>query len=224
MKSYQLNSSKVLQLKHRLWKLRFHVFPALKRMMDVSASALLMMLLSPLLIVIAALIKLDSKGTVFFKQERIGLSGLPFTMYKFRSMYSDAEARRKELEADNEMEQGVIFKIKCDPRITRIGTFIRKTSIDELPQLLNVFRGDMSLVGPRPPLGCEVEQYKRSDRVRLEVTPGITCLWQVSGRSEIPFEKQVEMDITYIERRSLWFDLVLLAKTIPAVIKARGAC
>jgi lipopolysaccharide/colanic/teichoic acid biosynthesis glycosyltransferase len=144
-------------------------------------------------------------------------------MYKFRSMYTDAEARKAELLAENEMSGGVTFKMQRDPRITRIGRFIRKASIDELPQLWNVIKGDMSLVGPRPPVPAEVDEYSLSDRRRLEVTPGITCIWQVSGRSDIPFPEQVELDVRYIESQSLLTDLKLLWQTVPAVLFGRGA-
>ena len=138
-------------------------------------------------------------------------------------MYIDAEARKKELEAMNEMNGGVLFKMKEDPRITKAGKIIRKTSIDELPQLWNVFKGDMSLVGPRPALPSEVNQYSLAERRRLEVIPGITCIWQVSGRSDIPFDKQVGLDVEYIESQSLWLDIKLLLLTIPAVLLGRGA-
>jgi lipopolysaccharide/colanic/teichoic acid biosynthesis glycosyltransferase len=144
-------------------------------------------------------------------------------MYKFRSMYIDAEARKAALAKNNEMDGGVIFKMKHDPRITRVGRYIRRASIDELPQLWNVLKGDMSLVGPRPPVPSEVSQYTLSDRRRLEAKPGITCVWQVSGRSDIPFEQQVELDFAYIESQSLWMDIKLLLKTIPAVLLGRGA-
>ena len=144
-------------------------------------------------------------------------------MLKFRSMSNNAESLRSQLECGNEMNNGVLFKIKKDPRITRVGAIIRKTSIDELPQLINVLRGDMSLVGPRPPLPSEVSLYSNSERVRLSVMPGITCLWQIAGRSDIPFEQQVKLDVDYIERQSLSLDLIILIKTIPAVITARGA-
>ena len=138
-------------------------------------------------------------------------------------MYIDAEARKKELEAQNEMNGGVLFKMKDDPRVTKVGKFIRKASIDELPQLWNVFIGDMSLVGPRPALPSEVNQYSLAERRRLEVIPGITCIWQVSGRSDIPFDQQVGLDVEYIESHSLWLDLKLLLLTIPAVLLGRGA-
>ncbi|MCL4126858.1 UNVERIFIED_CONTAM: hypothetical protein GTU68_002144 [Idotea baltica] len=179
--------------------------------MDVLLASIGLLMLSPLLLVVIGLIKIESKGPAFFKQERVGRYGEPFTMFKFRSMHCDAEAKRAELE------------MKRDPRITRVGAIIRKTSIDELPQLLNVLSGEMSLVGPRPPLPSEVAQYSRVDRARLGATPGITCLWQVAGRSDIPFDKQVKLDVRYIEKQSIWLDFIVLLKTIPAVIKARGA-
>ena len=144
-------------------------------------------------------------------------------MYKLRSMYVDAEQRLAALKAQNEMAGGVIFKMKDDPRVTRVGRYIRKGSIDELPQLWNVLKGDMSLVGPRPPIPAEVAEYTLSDRRRLEVTPGITCIWQVSGRSQIPFKEQVELDVAYIDSQSLWTDVVLLLRTVPAVLLGRGA-
>lgn len=206
-----------------IWQLRCAITPLSKRILDIAISFIALILLSPLLILTAALIKLESKGGVIFKQNRIGLDGIPFTMWKFRSMSDDAQAKRKSLNQKNEMSNAVTFKMKHDPRITKVGSLIRKTSIDELPQLINVLKGDMSLVGPRPPLPSEVSQYSRDDRRRLAVTPGITCLWQISGRSEIPFEQQVKLDIQYIERQNIIFDLWVLLKTIPAVLKARGA-
>jgi lipopolysaccharide/colanic/teichoic acid biosynthesis glycosyltransferase len=162
-------------------------------------------------------------GPILFKQTRVGRWGRLFTMWKFRSMYIDAEARKAELMAQNEMAGGVIFKMKDDPRVTKVGKFIRKTSIDELPQLWNVMTGEMSLVGPRPPVPPEVDQYSLSDRRRLEVIPGITCIWQVSGRSEIPFDQQVELDVQYIESQSFWTDIKILLKTVPALLFGTGA-
>jgi lipopolysaccharide/colanic/teichoic acid biosynthesis glycosyltransferase len=144
-------------------------------------------------------------------------------MWKFRSMYTDAEERKKELMARNEMAGGVLFKMKDDPRVTRVGRVIRKTSIDELPQLWNVLKGDMSLVGPRPPVPQEVDEYSLSDRRRLEVIPGITCIWQVSGRSDIPFDQQVELDVQYIQSQSFWTDIKILLKTVPALLFGTGA-
>jgi exopolysaccharide biosynthesis WecB/TagA/CpsF family protein len=194
-----------------------------KRLVDIVVAAAVLAALCPIFLLVAVLIRLDSTGPVFFYQIRVGQWGRPFRMYKFRSMYVDAERRRAALQTENQMNGGVIFKMKKDPRITRVGRVMRKLSIDELPQLWHVLTGEMSLVGPRPPLPIEVEQYSLTHRRRLDVKPGITCLWQVSGRSEIPFEKQVELDVAYIESQSLWADLVILFKTIPAVLTGRGA-
>jgi len=194
-----------------------------KRALDTAASGAAILALSPVLGLTALAIRLESPGPVIFRQQRVGRDGEPFTMFKFRSMFVDAEARKAALLASNEMAGGVIFKMKQDPRVTRVGRFIRRTSIDELPQLFNVLRGDMSLVGPRPPLPSEVAQYSLGDRARLDAAPGITCIWQVSGRSEIPFPQQVEMDLDYIHRQSLAEDVRLLLKTVPALVRGRGA-
>ena len=194
-----------------------------KRALDIVASALLLVLLAPLFLVVALAIRLEDPGPVLFRQTRVGRWGSLFTMWKFRSMYTDAEERKKELMAQNEMAGGVLFKMKNDPRITKVGRIIRKASIDELPQLWNVLKGDMSLVGPRPPVPQEVDQYSLSDRRRLEVIPGITCIWQVSGRSDIPFEQQVELDVQYIESQSFWTDIKILFKTVPALLFGTGA-
>lgn len=196
---------------------------ALKRLIDVLASASGLFLLLPLFLGVALAIRLESPGPVLFKQTRVGRWGELFRMYKFRSMYIDAEERKNALLAQNEMSGGVLFKMKHDPRITRIGQLIRKASIDELPQLWNVLIGDMSLVGPRPPLPSEVDHYSLSDRRRLDVIPGITCIWQISGRSDIPFPQQVELDIQYIDSQSILTDLKILLKTIPAVLLGKGA-
>ncbi len=223
MTKSKINLPLRVKLYKLMWRVRFAITPLAKRTLDVSASVIALILLSPILLIVTALIKLESKGEVIFKQNRVGLNGIPFTMFKLRSMSCDAEEKRTSLEASNETANGVIFKIRRDPRITRVGRIIRRTSIDELPQLLNVIKGDMSLVGPRPPLPNEVSQYSRADRLRLAVTPGITCIWQISGRSDIPFKQQVKLDIQYIEKQNLWFDLWVLLKTVPAVLKARGA-
>jgi len=199
------------------------VMNAAKRSLDVMAAGFGILVLSPVFLIVAAWIRLESPGGVIFRQKRVGRDGQPFFMLKFRSMYVDAEARKAALMAQNEMAGGVIFKMKNDPRVTRIGRFIRRTSIDELPQLFNVLRGDMSLVGPRPPLPSEVAEYSLRDRGRLDAVPGITCIWQVSGRSEIPFPQQVEMDLEYIHGQSFTQDVRLLLKTLPALIKGRGA-
>jgi lipopolysaccharide/colanic/teichoic acid biosynthesis glycosyltransferase len=194
-----------------------------KRLIDISGALLLIILLGPLLLIFAALVKATSAGPVFFKQQRVGEHGRHFPMYKFRSMYRDAEQRLRELLPYNEVPGGVIFKIKNDPRITPIGAFMRRWSIDELPQLWNVFKGDMSLVGPRPPLPSEVQSYTLPQRRRLDAIPGLTCVWQVSGRCDIPFERQVELDVDYIESQSLSLDLKLLLQTVTAVLARRGA-
>ena len=196
---------------------------AMKRLIDIVGSFVLLFLLAPLWAVISALIKIDSPGPVLFSQVRVGKWGRTFKMYKFRSMHQDAEHKKKDLLLKNEMAGGVIFKMKDDPRISRVGKILRRYSIDEIPQLLNVLNGDMSLVGPRPPLPSEVELYTLAERRRLDVEPGITCIWQVSGRSEIPFDKQVELDIAYIDSQSVWGDVKLLLKTLPTVLKGRGA-
>jgi exopolysaccharide biosynthesis polyprenyl glycosylphosphotransferase len=194
-----------------------------KRVLDIVASAILLVLLIPVFLTVAIAIRLEDPGPILFKQTRVGRWGSLFTMWKFRSMYTDAEERKKELMAQNEMEGGVIFKMKDDPRVTKVGRIIRKTSIDELPQLWNVLKGDMSLVGPRPPVPQEVNEYSLSDRRRLEVTPGITCIWQVSGRSDIPFDQQVELDVQYIQSQSFWTDIKILLKTVPALLFGTGA-
>ncbi len=195
----------------------------MKRGVDVASSALALILLSPLMLAVAVAIKLTDFGPVLFWQTRIGKWGQPFRFPKFRSMVIDAEARMQKIQAQNVHGNGLTFKIKKDPRVTRIGRLIRKTSIDELPQLWCVLKGEMSLVGPRPPLVREVEKYSLHHRSRLEVTPGLTCTWQVSGRSDIPFDRQLEMDIEYIQKRGFWNDIKLILKTIPAVILGKGA-
>jgi lipopolysaccharide/colanic/teichoic acid biosynthesis glycosyltransferase len=173
---------------------------------------------------IAALVWIEDGGPIFFTQKRVGLRGREFKMYKFRSMCLDAEQKLKDVLALNHHKDGITFKLKDDPRITRIGKWLRKLSFDELPQLFNVLIGNMSLVGPRPPVPREVAKYSLADRRRLAVKPGITCIWQVSGRSEIDFSGQVRLDVDYIERQTFWFDMQLLAKTIPAVFSGKGAC
>ena len=194
----------------------------LKRIMDIVVSLVMLVVLSPLFGLIALLIKVTSKGPVFFKQERIGRNGRKFIMLKFRSMYEDAEKRLEEYLAKNEVE-GPIFKIKDDPRITPVGKFLRRYSLDELPQLINVLLGQMSLVGPRPPLEREVKEYEEWQLRRIDVTPGMTGLWQVSGRSDLPFSQMVQLDIYYIEHWSIWLDIKILLKTIPAVLSGKGA-
>jgi exopolysaccharide biosynthesis polyprenyl glycosylphosphotransferase len=193
-----------------------------KRGLDFILTMVGLFAITPLLLITAMLIKLDSPGPVIYKQRRVGRNGKFFAMYKFRSMVENAEATNYKLANFNEVN-GAAFKIKEDPRVTKVGRFIRKYSIDELPQLLNVLKGDMSLIGPRPPLPKEVEEYSDWEWRRLEVVPGITGLWQVSGRSELSFEQWVNLDIYYIENWNLWMDFKILLKTIPAVIKGEGA-
>lgn len=195
----------------------------LKRALDVSVASLALLALMPLMFLVALMIKLTDHGPVLFWQTRIGKWGKPFRFPKFRSMVVNAEALQKQLFAENHHGECVTFKMRHDPRITWIGRIIRKTSIDELPQLWCVLKGEMSLVGPRPALVREVDQYSLNDRRRLDVTPGITCIWQVNGRADIPFDQQVELDVQYIKEQSLWTDVKLLLKTIPAVISGRGA-
>ena len=194
----------------------------LKRLIDAALSLAVLIILLPLMVVVAVIIKLTSPGPVLFVQNRVGMNQRQFKLYKFRSMVADAEARKLELAHLNERD-GPAFKIENDPRITRIGRFIRKTSIDELPQLFNVLSGEMSLVGPRPPLPDEVKRYQWMFRKRLCVKPGITCIWQISGRNNVSFDRWMQMDHEYIENWSLWLDLQILLKTIPAVLFSRGA-
>lgn len=193
-----------------------------KRGMDVILSGIGLIVLSPLFILVAIAIKITSKGPVVFAQERVGLNGRAFKIYKFRSMVVNAEELKEKLAHLNEMS-GPVFKIANDPRVTAVGRFIRKTSIDELPQLFNVFKGDMSLVGPRPPLSSEVNLYDSKHRKRLAVRPGITCIWQISGRNQVDFDEWMEMDAEYVDRWSLWLDLGILARTVPVVLGRRGA-
>jgi exopolysaccharide biosynthesis polyprenyl glycosylphosphotransferase len=194
-----------------------------KRAIDIVGSVLGLVVLSPLFALVALLVKLTSHGPALFAQERCGLAGRRFRFYKFRTMVVDAEDRRADLEHLNEMS-GPIFKIRRDPRITRLGKVLRKTSLDELPQLWNVLRGEMSLVGPRPPLAEEVERYDAHQAQRLAVTPGITGLWQVSGRSTLPdFDVWLALDLEYARRWSLWLDLRILLKTVVVVVLAKGA-
>lgn len=194
-----------------------------KRSIDFMFALIGLVLLSPLFLIISILIKLeDPKGSVFFCQVRVGKNEKPFRMYKFRSMVSNAEELLDKLLDQNEV-QGAMFKIKDDPRITKIGKFIRKTSIDELPQLWNVVRGEMSLVGPRPALPREVMQYSSYDKLRLRVSPGCTGLWQVSGRNNLSFQEMLALDLEYIERRGIWLDVKVMLKTVKVMILPNSA-
>jgi exopolysaccharide biosynthesis polyprenyl glycosylphosphotransferase len=194
----------------------------LKRALDVALAALVLLLSLPAVGLVALLIKLTSGGSVLFRQTRCGLNGRAFTLYKFRTMVEDAEERRLDLLHLNEMN-GPVFKLRSDPRVTAVGRFLRKYSLDELPQLWNVLRGDMSLVGPRPPIPEEVRRYQRWQRRRLAMKPGLTCLWQISGRNNIDFERWMQLDLEYIDSWSPMLDLKILLKTIPVVLSGRGA-
>ncbi len=204
------------------WFVVNHLYPATRRSAELFAAGMALMLLWPLIALVALAVKLDSPGPILFRQKRVGKGGQLFDCLKFRSMYIDAEARKAELMAQNEAGD-VVFKMRHDPRVTRVGRFIRKASLDELPQLFNVLRGEMSLVGPRPSLPSECEKYQVEFLRRMDVTPGITGLQQVSGRSDLDFDRWVELDLQYVDERSLTKDVVILVKTIPAVLTGRGA-
>ena len=205
------------------WQWSLSLRPALKRVADVAGALAGLLLLSPLFVLVAVSIRVESAGPVLYRQQRVGKRGRLFTMYKFRSMRVTADAEKKDLLDRNDSSDGVIFKSKADPRVTRVGRIIRRLSIDELPQLLNVLRGEMSLVGPRPALPDEVAQYDAQARKRLQTRPGLTCLWQISGRSDLPFGKQVDLDVRYLSAKSFLNDIVIILKTLPAVIAGRGA-
>lgn len=194
-----------------------------KRSFDVIMALAGLTALAPVFAAVALGIWATDGGKPFYTQMRVGKDGLPFKLYKFRSMVKDAESLKLALLGQNQHGGGVTFKMKKDPRVTFIGGLIRRASIDELPQLWNIVKGDMSIVGPRPAVPSEVDRYSLSDRERLGITPGLTCTWQVSGRSEIPFPEQVRLDVEYIRDRSFWNDLGLIARTVPAVLSARGA-
>jgi lipopolysaccharide/colanic/teichoic acid biosynthesis glycosyltransferase len=195
----------------------------LKRSMDIVFSGLALLLLSPLFLIVALAVRLEDGGPALFWQTRVGQWGREFRFPKFRSMVVNSEELRQKVLHANQHGDSITFKLKRDPRITRTGAIIRKLSIDELPQLFCVLHGEMSLVGPRPPLPQEVARYTLADRRRLDVKPGLTCIWQVSGRSELAFDKQVSLDVQYIDSHSLWLDVALLLKTIPAILSGRGA-
>jgi exopolysaccharide biosynthesis polyprenyl glycosylphosphotransferase len=194
----------------------------LKRVLDVFFSSILLLVLSPFLIVIAIMIKLESKGPILYTSERIGKKGRVFRCFKFRTMVRDAELRRAEIMHMNERD-GVLFKVTNDPRITRLGRILRKYSLDELPQFLNVLRGDMSIVGPRPPIASEVMEYKLSHLRRLDVTPGITGLWQVQARQDPSFDSYVSLDVTYIENWNIWLDIKIIVRTVGVVFSGTGS-
>jgi lipopolysaccharide/colanic/teichoic acid biosynthesis glycosyltransferase len=210
--------------KRALWRIQVRTLGVLKRAMDIAVVLPALVLLAPLFLLVALCIRWHDGGPVLYWQKRVGRRGREFAFPKFRSMCVDSDAVRAKIAALNQHgAQGITFKMKRDPRITPTGRVIRRFSIDELPQLWCVLTGQMTLVGPRPPMPSEVAQYSLRDRERLRVVPGLTCFWQVNGRSEIPFDQQVEMDLDYIHQRSLWTDIKLLFKTIPAVVFGRGA-
>lgn len=199
------------------------VYDAVKRLLDLVISLITLLILSPVFLAIALAIKLTTPGPVFYRWQVVGHGGIPFTGYKFRTMVVNADALKAQLLAANEMS-GPVFKMKHDPRITPVGRILRRLSLDELPQLWSVLIGDMSLVGPRPPLRSEYVQFEPWQRAKLSVKPGITCLWQISGRNRVSdFDDWVRLDLAYIERRSLAFDLWILLRTVPAVLLSRGA-
>lgn len=194
-----------------------------KRAFDVIVSASLLILLSPLFMILAVIIKLTDGGPVFFRQKRVGEHGIAFDFIKFRSMVMNAEALKSELLKQNKHSNSITFKMCRDPRVTWIGRVLRKTSLDELPQLWNVLKGEMTLVGPRPAVIAEVLKYNAVERRRLACTPGLTCIWQVSGRADLDFQQQVALDLRYIRERGVWLDIKLMAMTIPAVLSGKGA-
>ena len=199
-----------------------YFYSFIKRLFDIIASLIGSIVLIPVTLIVGLAIKLEDGGPIFFRQERLTKDGKPFKLIKFRSMVVNAEALRDSLESQNEMD-GPVFKIKNDSRITKVGHFIRKTSIDELPQVFNVLKGDISVVGPRPPLRREVEQYDDKARRRLEVKGGLTCLWQIQPqRNTLTFDEWVDLDIEYIEKRSLWLDFVIILKTFGVLFTAQG--
>lgn len=214
MKNIRVNEQR---LKHQ------YGYRCIKRVFDFVASLIAVIILSPIFLIIAIAIKInDPAGPVFYTQTRIGEHGKPFRMFKFRSMVTNADELLEKLRAKNEID-GAMFKMKDDPRITKVGKFIRKYSLDELPQLLNVVGGSMSIVGPRPPLPFEVEQYTDYDRQRLMVKPGATGMWQVGGRNALSFDQMVELDLTYINERSIWLDLKIMFETVKVMIKPNAA-
>lgn len=219
MERLEINEQEIIEIKRK----ESAVYNISKRTLDIIASTLGLIILSPILLVVAILIKLESKGPAIFSQKRIGLNKKEFEMYKFRSMVQNAEELKEKLAKENEMS-GPMFKMKNDPRVTKVGRFIRKTSIDELPQLINVLKGEMSLVGPRPSLPKEVLKFEPWMLKRLSVKPGLTCYWQVSGRNNIDFENWMKLDLQYVNDRSFWLDLKLILKTVTVLFGDKNAC
>lgn len=214
---------KKMALKVFWWRVTFGFADGLKRILDIIGSLVGLTLFAPIFLAVAICIFLEDKGPIFFRQTRIGKGGKIFSIWKFRSMKINADALKDQLLAQNQHQYGVTFKMQDDPRITRVGRFLRKTSLDEVPQFLNVLKGEMALVGPRPPVPKEVAQYTAVQLRRLKVKPGITCLWQVGGRANIDFHGQVRLDLLYIRSESFWNDVKILLLTIPAVILGKGA-
>ncbi len=206
----------------RRWRGRPVYETFLKRCLDVAIAGFGLVASFPIWLAIVIAIRIDSPGPAIFVQERVGLHGRRFRFYKFRSMHRDAETRLRDIQKHNEVD-GPVFKMRRDPRVTRVGAFLRRTSLDELPQLINVLKGDMSMVGPRPPLPREVAQYRPSDMIRLSVKPGLTCLWQVRGRSTVDFDTWMAYDREYVTGLSAWMDLTILVRTVWAVLSCRGA-
>ncbi|WP_352416964.1 sugar transferase [Clostridium tertium] len=219
MERLQIEEQEIIQIERK----ESTLYKVSKRALDVIASFLGLVILSPILLIVAILIKLESKGPAIFAQSRIGLNGKEFKMYKFRSMVQNAEELKEKLAKQNEMS-GPMFKMKNDPRVTKVGKFIRKTSIDELPQLLNILKGDMTLVGPRPSLPREVEKFESWMLKRLEVKPGLTCYWQVSGRNNIDFYEWMKLDLKYVNDMSFWLDIKLIFKTVAVLFGDKNAC
>jgi exopolysaccharide biosynthesis polyprenyl glycosylphosphotransferase len=211
-----------VHLRLALWVINNKINAHAKRVFDIVFSSLSLLFLSPIFLITAIAIKLDSPGPVFFRQVRVGKRGKHFGCYKFRSMVVGADSKKKELLDQNEADE-IVFKMKADPRVTRVGRIIRKLSIDELPQLINVLLNDMSIVGPRPPVPIEVEYYQFDQYYRLDAVPGLTGLQQVEGRSDITFKRWVELDLMYIQEQSFWKDIMIILKTIPVVISTKGA-
>lgn len=227
IKNFQIANSRRAVLYRKLkvsaWELTIRFASLFKRTLDITGAVIALIIFSPILAVTIAAIYLENPGPIFFTQIRVGKDGRHFRLYKFRSMVLGADKMKSALTDKNESGDGVIFKMQRDPRVTRVGRFIRKFSIDEMPQLINVLKGEMSLVGPRPPVPKEVDAYTLDQRKRLHVVPGITCIWQVSGRSDIPFQDQVRLDLEYIKSTGVLTDIAILLKTIPAVLGGRGA-
>lgn len=212
-----------LRVKLVIWESSLGSLLVLKRLLDIFVSGTALLLFSPVLALVALLVWIDDPGPIFYTQIRVGQDGRLFRFYKFRSMRVGADKMKDALIAQNESKDGVIFKMKNDPRITRVGKYLRRFSIDEAPQILNVLTGDLAIVGPRPPLPREVALYTLEERKRLHAKPGLTCFWQIQGRSDIPFKDQVRLDLQYIASQNVWTDLLIIVKTVPAVLFGKGA-